>query len=334
MTLKSHIVYFCSVALFINKSLSAAVIPYNSEIQLSSEQQVLSPPLQEAEVDTSYNESISTDKRPIYAIAHRVLMIQSVRDAVSDGANALEIDVTAWSDQWYADHNDHAGASKGDTVENMFREIARQRYNGKVISFVWLDIKNPKYCEPDDPSWKDKCSVVALRKLAKDILEPKDIRVLYGFDSSDYKAYDYIRKNLRGWEAIGLDGKSDDVVKQFEDKGPSDTTRRVMSRGLAFPDAPFVFGDCDKGDSGICGQLYKAASSNKFGKVFGWTTRASLRHYVKDMLDVGSDGVIYGFPAHMYASSPKTQSALADIKHWVMEHSSNYRMAGWYDYPW
>ncbi|KJK64242.1 hypothetical protein P875_00138324 [Aspergillus parasiticus SU-1] len=48
-------------------------------------------------------------RKPVFAIAHRVLTIQGMKDAVAHGVNALEIDMRGWSSWgrkgWYCDHD-------------------------------------------------------------------------------------------------------------------------------------------------------------------------------------------------------------------------------------
>lgn len=139
--------------------------------------------------------------RPFYAIALRVLEESGIWDALKNGANAIEIDVTAWSSGWWADH-DGLPTSAGDTAEKMFQTIAAERRAGKNIVFVWLDLKNPDY--ESDPN--TKTSIEGLRRLARDILQPAGVKVLYGFYKSTIgkRAYKSIRSDLNEHEALNV----------------------------------------------------------------------------------------------------------------------------------
>ncbi|PHH89732.1 hypothetical protein CDD83_5404 [Cordyceps sp. RAO-2017] len=266
--------------------------------------------------------------KPFWAIAHRVLVRKGVRDCLEDGANAIEMDVQAWRDQWYADH-DGTLTSKGDSAESMFREIASQRKAGKNVGFVWLDIKNPDYCAASNP----KCGIETLRRLARDILQPAGVRVLYGFYKSTGKAYPLIRDSLNENEALNLDGNSDPVRQAFETGGPKNLAQRVMSKGLF--QIALNFGDCPDQDSGkICPQLRKAVESRAFGKVFGWTITKWNKKHAEELMDVGVDGLIYGFMATHYYDDSDVRKALSFLTNWVRNHPDKRYLATQDDAPW
>ncbi|MEI5136240.1 hypothetical protein RB199_33535 [Streptomyces libani] len=76
----------------------------------------------------------TTEQRPTWAIAHRVLTTGGVTTALKNGANALEMDATAWRKGWWADH-DGTLTSYGDTMSAMFDQVAKEHDDGRQVSF-------------------------------------------------------------------------------------------------------------------------------------------------------------------------------------------------------
>ncbi|POR38289.1 Phospholipase D [Tolypocladium paradoxum] len=273
----------------------------------------------------------ATGPRPLYAIAHRVLTVQGVKDALGHGANALEIDATAWPSGWLADH-DASLLSVGDTIEIMFQTIAEERQGGKNAIFVWLDIKNPDWCDPSDSKLRH-CSITALREQARQVLEPANVRVLYGFPYAGGKAYDLIRDDLNANEAINLNGEALKVKNWFDSSGPSDPRKRVMSYG--YDDLPFEFGNCFEPTYYTCTELRQATQSKVFGQVFGWTLTTDQEQYANKLLgDAGVDGIIYGFRWTNYYDHPGTRAAFRDIKNWENKHPKLRYLAMANNTPW
>ncbi|PHH90360.1 hypothetical protein CDD83_3883 [Cordyceps sp. RAO-2017] len=266
--------------------------------------------------------------RPFYAIAHRVLMCYGVRDALWHGANALEIDVQPWKDRWYADH-DGTLTSKGDSVEAMFRTAAAERRAGKNLVFVWLDIKNPDWC---DRNWRT-CNIEALRNLARRILQPAGIRVLYGFYNPHGRAFDIIRGSLNKYEALSLDDNAGYARNVFLRRGPSDIKKRVLTRGLFFPS--ISFGKCLGNGYEICPQLRRAAESKMFGKVFGWTITKFQKTQAELLMSQAKvDGLIYGFMQTHYYDHKDTRLSLAFLTTWIQDHPDDHYLATVRDIPW
>ncbi|KAL8632062.1 hypothetical protein Q9189_002205 [Teloschistes chrysophthalmus] len=253
--------------------------------------------------------------RPFYAIAHRVLTSGGIDDALKDGANAVEIDMTAYKEGWWADH-DHAANSWGDSAVDIFHHIAQERQNGKSITFVWLDIKNPDWCDPNDPKWQH-CSVGGLRDLAHQIL----------------KTYSFIRDGLNSNEAINLDGNPKEALQRFESGGPTDKSKRVSSYGD--DDLPHEFGDCKEKSYNTCTELRQAVDTGKFGKAFGWTATVGQGDYVTKELDIaGVDGIIYGFKGSNYDDTADTRATANDIFSWVKNHPDRRFIATNNNPPW
>ncbi|KAA8641346.1 uncharacterized protein ATNIH1004_002014 [Aspergillus tanneri] len=136
----------------------------------------------------------SDSRRPIYLIAHRVLHASAVPQALSDGANALEVDVAPYNGVW-----------PQDTVEKLFSAVAAQHKDGKPITFLWLDIKHPGHCS----SAGNECIITELQQMAQKKLKSVGVRVLYGFslDHSNSGAWETIAKNLTANEAMGLNAR-------------------------------------------------------------------------------------------------------------------------------
>ncbi|EZF28878.1 hypothetical protein H109_06325 [Trichophyton interdigitale MR816] len=263
---------------------------------------------------------------PFWLIGHRVLTRGGVRAALSHGANALEIDITGWRSGWYADH-DGLPTSAGDKVVDMFNEIADQRRQGAQVSFVWLDLKNPDYN-------KKGVHIVSLITLCREILEKAGVRVLYGFYTSQINglAFKIVKQVLSENEAIGIDGKFQPVKEDFEKKGIP-ARKRVYSSGLFNPD--LNFGRCREHGRGICTQLRNGKASHAFAKAFGWTVSSFTRKsHVYKMLEVGVDGLIYGFVATHYYDHKNIHRTMATIRGWLEAHKDTHRLATIEDNPW
>ena len=289
---------------------------------------------------------VKRDTKPIYAIAHKILTSSSLEGAVSDGANALEIDLNAWqegeegteSSDWWCQH-DHSTSDYGDRASDMFRKVTEQQTDGASIAFVILDIKNPNHCEEEEGF--ENCGIAALREMARETFQLHSIRVIYGLHTSekDTQAFTWLQDNLNELEAIRLNGEIDETLEAFDGQGSSiNESQRIFDYGVPYlgKDTPAV-GDCTEGGDEICAQLSKASEARddgKLGKVFLWTL-GSADSETADLLlgDGGIDGIVYGFANDEYRSEEQTQKALAIITDWVEEHSDTHSYAGQLDYP-
>lgn len=277
-----------------------------------------------------------TGKRPVYAIAHRVLTAQGVKDALANGANALEIDMCAWTraDGWWADHDCAIGTSSGDTARKMFETIAEERQSGKTINFVWLDLKNPDNCDQS----KKGCSIESLRDLSRELLQPHGVRVLFGFYKTENgRASRVIRDSLNDAEAISVNGKTEKVLKFFEGVGSSiPPSKRVIDYG--YFNLGFEFGSCKERNYYTCTELRQASEAReqgKVGRVFGWTSAVNQGGMVGALLGIAhADGLIYGFKTTYYYDDPDTRAAAQDIIRWVQKHSDSHYLATQNDKPW
>ncbi|KAE8384032.1 hypothetical protein BDV23DRAFT_167669 [Aspergillus alliaceus] len=267
----------------------------------------------------------SSTQRPIFAIAHRVLRKEAVTAASSHGANALEVDLTAWYFDWWADHDGRL-FSAGTTVQELFQFIAQQKWTHSLnISFVWLDIKNPDFCREGR-----SCSIEALRDLARDILEPAGIRVLYGFfQTANSRGYKVIRDTLNANEAIVLSGETNSILHFYNTTGINIPARqRVMDFGDSWLNQgvdiyPQLRYGSWKRDQGT------------LGKVFSWTSAEGDTEMVQYLLrETGIDGFIYGYPMDEYKDAGAPKAALKDIVNFAEAHPDTHRMATGNDAPW
>ncbi|KAF9524790.1 hypothetical protein CPB83DRAFT_860701 [Crepidotus variabilis] len=310
--------------------LSFLAIGQNFFLQKLLEGYVDQDTAQQVPVSLSNNARNTVSPRPFYAIAHRVLTVQGVSTALDHGANAMEMDVTPWRDGWWADH-DGTPTSAGDTARIIFETIAKERKAGRTVTFVWLDIKSPEWCNPNDPKWRH-CSIAGLRDLARELLEPVGVRVLYGFYSKAGDAFKFISGDLNHNEAVNFNGELTEVQEGFL-HGPANTSRRVMSYG--YFNLPFQFGNCREKRYYTCTELRQGVESAEFGKVFGWTSSGSRAKYVDKLLgEVGIDGLIFGHKVSYYRNDEESRAAARDIYHWLEDHKDRRYLATQQDAPW
>ncbi|KAG6906807.1 hypothetical protein DXG01_012035 [Tephrocybe rancida] len=273
---------------------------------------------------------------PFYAVAHRVLTVQGVKDAVAHGANALELDMTTWKDHggWWGQHDDEY-ETRGDTAETLFKTIVEQRRAGKNITFVWLDIKNPNNCTLDIPELR-YCSIAGLQDMARELLQPFGVRVIYEFNRKNMgptPAYRFIARSLNDYEAATSYGKVDWVLDEFNRYGPANARQRVMSYG----GEPLSsgFGDCTPGDKGTCAEMRHAVESGEFGKVIAWTSTEGEGKYVDKLLGVANiDALLYGSNSRDYDNGGDIRAAFNDIFKWVSDNPHRRFLAGQDDSPW
>ncbi|OKI09683.1 phospholipase [Streptomyces sp. CB02923] len=286
-----------------------------------------------------------TAPRPTYAIAHRVLTADGVDTALRHGANAVEIDATAWKKGWWADH-DGTPTSAGDTLEAMLKRIAQRRGEGRTVNFVWLDIKNPDHCHSDDPA-RRHCSVAALRDLARRTVEKQGVRVLYGFYGTEGgTGWKDVSTGLRPLEGVDVSGDAEDVAKTFAAHGPHiPGNQRTMDKGLfSIPlDARRIASELRAAS--------QARDRKELAWTAGWTVGTGDGKHVGKLLapyaagGADADGLIYGSRAACYpdgtskwrggcgTGESSVKKALSAITGYVAGHPADRRMATNADVP-
>lgn len=293
------------------------------------------------------------DKAPIFSIAHKVLTVAGLEDALYDRPSAIEVDLTAWrkgdkgetdtpaeASMWWMDH-DGDGINFGDPADVLLKAIGEKAGDG--ISFIMFDIKTPNKCAPDE----EGCGMETLVNMARDFVTSKGISVVYGITTPDDASGDgfkYITQNLDDNTAVRITGKTNDVLKAYDDYGQDiPTNKRNIDYGNAYLDGTHgdpKFGKCEAGDSDeVCPQLVSAVQARddgKFGKVFGWTVGSSDGDGDKanDLLDAGLDGLVYGYGMTEYEDSEGTVTALSHINGWIGDHTDQAKIAMRGDNPW
>ncbi|KAL4918914.1 hypothetical protein BDW62DRAFT_217368 [Aspergillus aurantiobrunneus] len=273
-----------------------------------------------------------TPLHPLYAIAHRVLRPEAVTAALSHGANALEVDLTASNSDWWADHDGKAN-SAGTTARELFEFIASERRRGGNIGFVWLDIKNPDHCEEEEDG---RCSIEGLRDMVRETLEPAGVRALYGFyQTEDSRGFEVMSESHNANEAIALSGEASEVLGMYS-YTDIPARQRVMDYG--YPQMEAGFGTCHELSYCTCSELRhgrEAREKGQLGKVFGWTSTEGDLERVGALLGVARvDGIIYGFQGRDYADDLVVRRAFHEISYFVNTHTDSHRLATVDDVPW
>jgi hypothetical protein len=284
---------------------------------------------------------MATKGTPLWAVAHRVSYIKSLDIALSDGANAIEMDMCPYEEGWFVNHDCSSPSASPEgkqSAADMFRAIGQRRNASHTIGFVFLDLKNPR-C-----SSTPACRLSTLQNLARKYLEPYGVRVLYAFTDPDNSvAFRSIGESLTTDEAVSVSrpfAGAEKILKDFEGQGKLiPTAKRVMDKGVSvFQD--LGFGDCSgRGidEYKICSQLKKGAcirdQQHDFARVFTWTTTTETGNLANMLLEKsGVDGLLYGHGTKEYDASAR--SAALDIINWVERNSDHYYMATNSDRPW
>ncbi|MFF2194820.1 phospholipase [Streptomyces sp. NPDC058157] len=281
-------------------------------------------------------------RRPVYAIAHRVDTLAGVDAALKHGANGIEIDVCAWwnPNEWRAYHDcSSAGDNRlGPGFDSMVDRILSHANAGRRLSLVWLDIKDPNYCGEQE---NRGCSVAGLRDKAQR-LTAAGIQVLYGF----YEYHGGATPDVggRGWrslegrlgslEGITSTGTRDQVQGAFDRSGSGfPAGHRAMDYGDS--DITKGFGNCTEATYYTCAELRKGATDRDAGRLaatLSWTTTYNDPWYVDKLLGEGRvDGIIAGYGAFTgvreYDDTWQCANAVGLIRDWVTRHPTTHRMA-------
>ena len=197
-------------------------------------------------------------KKLIWMIAHKCLTTQGVDDAILNGANAVEMDLTAYKEGWWAQHT---GEIWYDPIGTHFDHIASRKAGGINIQWVWLDIQTSDAFGVTDGF----SSIQGLQNLVRDKLLPHGVTALYGFAVCSSPALTFVKQSLTSAEAINYDGFNDDhsqnitpkqSIKSLQDVA---IARRVSSYG--WDHLKNSFGDCYESDFYTCTQLRQAKTS-------------------------------------------------------------------------
>ncbi|KAL6714781.1 hypothetical protein ACLMJK_007041 [Lecanora helva] len=269
--------------------------------------------------------------RPIWMIAHKCLTIQGIDDAISNGANAVEMDLTSYKEGWWAQHTDQP---KYAPIRDLFDHISAKKAAGANIQWVWLDIKTPDAI-PDGYG-----SIEGLQKLVREHLLPHGVGALYGFAVGTGDALDYIKETITSGEAVNYDGSSND---SDQNKTPKDTVKalenvpvdnRVGSYGWDL--LSHSFGDCFEDDFYTCTELRQAKASGNWGTVLGWTTTLDETgddDFTDKLFNQAKvDGMIYGYSDVKYHDSPNSRAAAKIIQDWISAHADEAKLAD--SMPW
>ncbi|PHH66631.1 hypothetical protein CDD81_6468 [Ophiocordyceps australis] len=267
----------------------------------------------------------AVQQRPIYLIAGSVLESKNIAVALDHGANAIEIDATAWERSWWADQAGNI-FSRGDSMEDLLKTIAKLVQQGRYIGFVWLQIRNPDYC---NLVTHRTCAVNGLRDIVHRHLSRLRVPVLYGFprnynnelvgggsDTAD---------NLLPHEALAIQGLSSVVQHSFDDMGLSNERLRVITDG---------YFDWATGFWPWRDDIAQSVKSQAFQRVFAWTYAGGRTDNLDSMMDTGIDGIVYGFKHTAYYAHTNVRNAAQEIKQWINSHPHRARLATKGDVPW
>ena len=314
---------FGLVALLVVSSNQLSIPPATKDVVLATRETDAAPgrALVQARADT---------RRPIWMIAHKCLTKQGVDDAITNGANAVEMDLTAYKEGWWAQHT---GEPWFDPIRDLFDHIAAKKDGGANIQWVWLDIKTP------DAFSDGFGSIQGLQKLVREHLLPHGVTALYGFAVGSGNALDYIKKTLSSAEGINYDGSSDN---HSENKTPKDTIKALQDVKVAhrvgsygWDELKNSFGDCYEKDFYTCTELRQAKTSDNWATVLGWTatTEAGDTDFVNKLFnDAKVDGMIYGYSSEKYHDSADSRAAAKEIQDWIDAHKADVKLAD--SLPW